>query len=198
MKTGKNWELKFKGSRFTYIEQIQSIIIHYFKKCLINLEKVMEVKNGSASSTYRFGEWNFRYTSDPSRRVYSRLRYSPQTFFDGTRIDIEATIGLRATSSVAAEAAFLRSDVELPGGAFVADLALLRFDLALSPRMTLRTLSQYNSSTSGVSTSVRFNWIYSPGSDIYVAYDELRMDVPGVPWLRNRQLAVKMTYLVSR
>ena len=55
-----------------------------------------------------------------------------------------------------------------------------------------------------VSTSVRFNWIYSPGSDIYIAYDELRLTTPGVngfyetPWLRNRQLAVKMTYLFSR
>lgn len=64
--------------------------------------------------------------------------------------------------------------------------------------MTLRTLSQYNSSTDEISTSVRFNWIYRPGSDIYIAYDALSMDVPGVPWLRNRQLEVKMTYLVSR
>ena len=28
--------------------------------------------------------------------------------------------------------------------------------------------------------------------------DEFRQDVPGVPWLQNRQLAVKMTYLISR
>ena len=64
----------------------------------------------------------------------------------------------------------------LPGGAFVADLASLRVDFTISPRMTLRTLSQYNSTTSELSHSVRFNWIYSPGSDIYVAYDELRLD----------------------
>ena len=79
--------------------------------------------------------------------------------------------------------------------------------LAPSPEMTLRTLSQYNSTTNEISTSVRFNWIYSPGSDIYVVYDELRMDTnqfmfdPHVrqsPWLSNRQLAIKMTYLWSR
>jgi hypothetical protein len=64
--------------------------------------------------------------------------------------------------------------------------------------MTLRTLTQYNSATDSVSTSIRFNWIYFPGSDLYVAYDELRADLPGVPWLRNRQLAVKVTYLLSR
>ena len=76
--------------------------------------------------------------------------------------------------------------------------------------MTLRTLTQYNSTAGELSTSVRFNWIYSPGSDIYIAYDEMRLYdqmwqyTPGIyrhydaPWLRNRQLAVKMTYLFSR
>ena len=147
---------------------------------------------------YRFGEGILRYNSDPSQRVYQRLEYSPQTFFDGDRTDWSATLGVRATSRVAAEAQFERSNVTLPWGAFVADLGSLRFDLALSPEMTLRTLSQYNSTTDSVSTSVRLNWIYSPGSDVYIAYDELRVDMPGVPWLQNRQLAVKMTYLLSR
>ena len=150
------------------------------------------------AGTYRFGEWSFSYRSDPSRRLYQRLRYSPQTFFDGTRTDWNAALGVRATSSFAAEGQFQRSTVDGPWGAFVADLVMLRFDLALSPEMTLRTLSQYNSSTDSVSTSVRFNWIYSPGSDLYVAYDELRVDIPGVPWLSDRQLAIKMTYLFSR
>ena len=150
------------------------------------------------AGTYRFGQPSVWYSSDPSRRLYGRLRYTPQTFFDGTRTDTSVSLGVRATSRIAAEGSFSRSDVELPWGTFVADLASLRFDLALSPRMTLRTLSQYNSTTDSVSTSVRFNWIYSPGSDIYIAYDELRTDLPGVPWLQNRQLAIKMTYLLSR
>jgi hypothetical protein len=75
--------------------------------------------------------------------------------------------------------------------------------------MTLRSLTQYNSTTDSISTSVRFNWIYSPGSDIYIAYDELRQDdfltlnpalrhAGSVPWIQNRQLAIKMTYLLSR
>ena len=83
------------------------------------------------------------YNTDPSWRLYAQTRYSPQTFFGGTRTDMRVTLGLRATSRIAAEAQFNRSDVELPDGTFVADLASLRFDLALSPEMTLRTLSQY-------------------------------------------------------
>ena len=51
--------------------------------------------------TYRFGEWSVSYRSDPSRRFYQQLRYSPQTFFDGTRTDWSATLGLRATARIA-------------------------------------------------------------------------------------------------
>ena len=161
------------------------------------------------AGTYRFGEWRFMYTSDPSKRIFGRASYAPQTFFDGDRTDYSASAGVRITDSIAAEGRFSRSDVTLPGGAFIADLASMTFDLALSPEMTLRTLTQYNSTTDAISTSVRFNWIYRPGSDIYIAYDEMRADDMllfdpllrnrgRVPWVQNRQLAIKMTYLLSR
>ena len=156
------------------------------------------------AGTYRFGQWTFRYRSDPSRRLYGEAGYDPQTFFGGTRTDVTSVLGVRITNSIAAEGRMTRSEVDLPGGAFIADLASVTFDLALSPEMTVRTLSQYSSATDEISTSVRFNWIYSPGSDIYIAYDELRLDPLSVnslreaPWLQNRQLAIKMTYLLSR
>ena len=178
------------GSNFTAI----------FNREFERLDLPFEIRSGVTipAGTYRFNTPSLSYNTDPSRRVYSRVRYSPQTFFDGTRTDYRGTLGVRPTDRVAAEATFSRSDVDLPWGTFVADLGSLRFDLALSPEMTLRTLTQYNSTTDSVSTSVRFNWIYFPGSDLYIAYDELRADIPGLPQLQNRQLAVKMTYLLSR
>ena len=147
---------------------------------------------------YRFGEWRFMFTSDPSRRFYSSVSYSPQTFFDGTRTDVSASLGVRLTTQFAAEGGYQRNDVDLPWGVFSVDLGTVRLDYALSPRMTLRSLSQYNSSTEQVSTSVRFNFIYRPGSDIYVVYDEVRRDPTGLATFRDRQLLLKFTYLLSR
>ena len=51
------------------------------------------------AGTYRFGQWMFRYQSDPSRRIYGQVNYSPQTFFDGDRTDYRGTIGIRITRS---------------------------------------------------------------------------------------------------
>ncbi|MGE0449631.1 MAG: DUF5916 domain-containing protein [Vicinamibacterales bacterium] len=148
--------------------------------------------------TYRFDEVQMVFNSNPARRFYERMTVSPQTFYGGTRLDVNAAAGLRAGSRTAVEYALTRSDVDLPVGAFVVNLHVLRFDYAISPAMTIRTISQYNSLTRQLSTSVRYNFIYRPGSDLFVAYDELQANAYGLPQIRNRQLVVKTTFLVSR
>jgi hypothetical protein len=150
------------------------------------------------SGVYRFYDWNFTFNTNPARRFYERFTYAPQTFYDGTRHDVDAAIGVRATSRASAEFAITRNDVDLPWGAFVVNLGILRFDYTLSPTMAIRSLSQYNSSTRQFSTSIRYNFIFRPGSDLYVVYDGLQGGLPGRPELRNQQLVIKMTYLVSR
>jgi len=147
---------------------------------------------------YRFHQWNFVFNSNPSRRFYALTTFSPQTFYDGRRKDTELTLGVRATNRASAELSVQRNDVDLPWGAFVVNLGILRFDYALSPRMTIRSLSQYNSLTRQLSTSMRYNFIYRPGSDLYVVYDEFQGNTRGLPEVRNRQLVVKFTYLLSR
>lgn len=152
--------------------------------------------------SYRFGEWTFSFSSDPSRRISYELRYSPQTFYDGDRTDMSASADVRVTDQIAAGASFSRNDVSLPAGEFTADLASLRLDMAFTPEISLRTLTQYNSSTEQWSSSARFRWIYRPGSDLYVVYDEMRRNqaIPDSPFteeFRDHQLIVKMTYLVS-
>ena len=79
-------------------------------------------------------------------------------------------------------------------------LASLRVDYAFSPTLSLRTLTQYNSSRDQWSTSARFRYIYRPGSDLYIVYDEARRDINGIPVaqeFRDRRLIIKATYLLS-
>jgi hypothetical protein len=171
-----------------------------FNRWLDRLDEPFRIQTNITvpAGVYRFHEWSLSYSSNPSRRFYQRVSYSPQTFYDGTRHDADVTLGLRASSRASAELAYSRNDVELPWGAFIVNLGIVRLDYALSPRMTVRSLSQYNSSTRQLSTSVRYNFIYRPGSDIYVVYDELQGHTTGRPEVRNRQFVVKMTYLMSR
>ena len=151
-----------------------------------------------APGDYSYGEWRFSFDSNPSRRAYYGAMYSPQDFFDGTRKDAMLKMGLRLSSQLSTEAQYNRNDIDLPGGAFVINLASIRIDYALSPTMTLRSLTQYNSSTDQFSTSARFRYTYRPGSDVYVVYDELRRDPTGLTEYRDRRLLLKVAHLLSR
>jgi hypothetical protein len=53
--------------------------------------------------------------------------------------------------NLSSEPQLSRNDVKLPYGDFLANLAILRVDFAISPRATIRSLTQYDSLTSASS-----------------------------------------------
>ena len=150
--------------------------------------------------TYRMNEWTFTYNTSPGRRLYQRFSFSPNEFYDGTRRQTQWAVGARATSQLSAEVQYNRNDVKLPWGDFLINLTTLRVDYTFSPRMTIRSLTQYNSATNEVSNNVRFNLIHRPGSDLYVVYNELRQTGLASDLFapRDRQLVVKVNYLLQR
>lgn len=150
--------------------------------------------------TYKFDELTLTYNTNPARRFYERFSYNPMEFYGGTKQTISGAIGVRGSSHLSSELQFSRNDVQLPWGDFLANLAILRVDYAVSPRATVRSLTQYNSLTREVTNSVRFNFIYRPGSDIYVVYNDLQQTgMPqGLFTPSDRQLVVKMNYLLTR
>ena len=149
---------------------------------------------------YRFNEVSFSYSTNPARRFYERLTYSPQQFYGGTLQEVNAAVGFRASSQLATELQYRYNDGTLPYGRFRADLGILRVDYAMSPRMTLGSLTQYNSSTHEVTNSIRFNFIYRPGSDLYVVYNDLNTTglQLGAFAPSDRQFVVKFNYLLAR
>ena len=66
--------------------------------------------------------------------------------------------------------------------------------------MTIRSLTQYNTSTHEISNNVRFNLIHRPGSDLFVVYNDLQQT--GLPAdifpQKDRQLVVKVNYLIQK
>ena len=150
--------------------------------------------------TYKFDELQLTYNTNPARRFYERFTYQPMEFYGGTKKTVTGAVGVRASSHLSSELQFSRNDVDLPYGAFLANLAILRVDYAASPRVTVRSLTQYNSLTHEVTNSIRFNFIYRPGSDLYVVYNDLQQTgLPhGLFTPSDRQLVVKLNYLLAR
>jgi hypothetical protein len=152
------------------------------------------------TGTYRMNEWTLTYNTSPGRRVYSRLGFSPHEFYDGTRRQSTAALGARATSRLSAELQYNRNDVDMPWGSFLINLTTLRVDYTFSPKMTIRSLTQYNSATHEISNNIRYNFIHRPGSDLYVVYNELRHTGLATDLFaqKDRQLVVKLNFLLQR
>jgi hypothetical protein len=97
-----------------------------------------------------------------------------------------------------------RASDELDGllgrGDFLVNLATLRVDYTFSPKMTIRSLTQYNTSTNEISNNIRFNLIHHAGSDLYVVYNDLSQT--GLPadifGRKDLQFVVTATYLLQR
>jgi hypothetical protein len=152
------------------------------------------------AGAYNMDEWVFTYNTSPGKRFYSRLSFSPNDFYGGNKNTTTAAGGIRATSQFSAELQYNRNDVDMPWGKFLVNLTTLRVDYTFSPRMTIRSLTQYNSSTHEISNNIRYNFIHRPGSDLYIVYNELRQT--GLPAdifaQKDRQLVLKVNYLLQR
>jgi hypothetical protein len=165
------------------------------------LDKPFSVQGISIpAGEYNFYDARIGFNSNPSQRVSYGITYRPQGFYGGNRKDLSLNLGSRITSRFSTAVQYTRNDVDLPAGDFVTQLASLRVDYAFSPTLSLRTLTQYNSSRDQWSTSARFRYIYRPGSDLYIVYDEVRRDINGIPVaqeFQDRRLIIKATYLLS-
>ena len=62
----------------------------------------------------------------------------------------------------------------LPVVRSVTDLVVSRVYYTFTPRMFVSALIQYNSSSDTISTNLRLQWEYSPGSELFVVYSEDR------------------------
>jgi hypothetical protein len=188
----------FFGVRFENGARLALTLNRWFER----LDDPDQLGNGVEvpAGAYRFKDFRVSYNSNPARRVYGAVSGASQGFFDGTRTDMGARMGLRLTDQFSAESAYSRNDIDLPvpDGAFVASVGSFRIDYAASPSMSLRTLTQYNSLTDQWSTAARFRYTYMPGSDLYIVYDEVRRDGSGFTVIQDRQLILKATYLFSR
>ena len=88
-----------------------------------------------------------------------------------------------------------RSWVNIPNGAFRADLLSSRVSLAFTTQLFLNALVQYNSFDRNVSSNVRFQYIFRPGSDIYLVFNDERGDFTSLSTPQARGVRLKVAYL---
>jgi len=108
---------------------------------------------------------------------------------------LTGTFTLQPTANLSMALGYARNIVSVPDGEFTADIGSARLGIALSTRLTVNALLQYNSLDNEVSANVRLNFIHRPGSDLFVVFNERRGSATSTWDLAERVGLVKVTYV---
>ena len=119
-------------------------------------------------------------------------------FYGGTRVGFGYTGGrVNLTPQVYFEPGLSVNRVELPVGRFTTTLLTTRGTFTVTPMMFVSGLMQYNSSNHSVGANVRLRWEYTPGSELFVVYNEGRDTLlSGASSVQNRAVIVKVNRLL--
>jgi hypothetical protein len=123
-----------------------------------------------------------------SRGTYGR-------YYDGTLFTANGTLTANAGRHLSFAVGYTYNNVDTPHGGFRADIGTWRISYAFSTRLFVNALIQYNSLDNKVSANVRLNFIHTPGSDLFIVFNELRGTERSLWDFQARGAVVKITYL---
>ena len=160
------------------------------------------------AGAYDFDEVEVGYQLGRQHRLAGRLWVQHGGFFGGTKTSVNFGFGqgffgtrLEISPQLSFEPTISFNQIDIPavGPAFTTGLFSTRAIYAFNPLMFFSGLVQYNSAADAVSMNLRLRWEYSPGSELFVVYNEERYDTmlrpQRFPQLQNRALIVKINRL---
>jgi len=139
------------------------------------------------------------YDFGSQRKLSGRVSLRRGSFYDGQRTTVSLSQGrIEILPQLSIEPSISANWVDLPEGAFNANVFSTRINYSFTPRTFLSGLVQYSSSDQVFSTNLRFRWEFAPGSELFVVYtDERNTDVfDRFPELVNRGFVVKINRLL--
>jgi len=147
---------------------------------------------GAASSATRTAISGIRWATAPvSVELFSVFG----GFFGGDPAQVVPRVSLRVGETFNTQIAWERSDVNLPGGAFVTNLARLRVNYSFTTRMFVQALVQYNDSADLWSSNIRFAVLSDANTGFFIVYNETEGIGAFIPPGAGRSLTLKYSYL---
>jgi hypothetical protein len=145
------------------------------------------------------GDYNFIDTfgeaeTSGKRAFVGRLRVGGGDFYNGSRQYVRLAPSWRPSSLLSFETVYELNDVKLPQGDFTTHVVNARMNLNFSNRWLTTTLAQYDSASRRNVLYVRLNYIYRPGDDLFIVYNQSRLAGGGSRNQPDRSLMVKLTY----
>jgi hypothetical protein len=148
------------------------------------------------AGTYDHEELALVYFTDRSQPVSFSLNFVAGGRFGGDRVVVKPSLNVRYGDTFSSELSIDYNDFDLPvpGGDFTANLASLRFSYSFTPKILLQALVQYNDVDEVLGTNLRFSWLRTANSGLYLVYNEIdEQGVGGLP--TGREFIIKYSHI---
>jgi hypothetical protein len=113
-----------------------------------------------------------RYNSDRRKWWYGRVQWDLGRFMTGTQSSPTFQVILRDGGKLAVDTTWNYREIDLPQGSFHTNLGNMRVTYNFSPSVFVQSLLQYNDRTDRWSTNLRFHWLETAGTGLFVVYND--------------------------
>jgi len=146
--------------------------------------------------TYDHEELQLIYFTNQSKPVHFGVDFVTGGRFGGDRVSIGPSLNVRVGETFRSEFWFdyNKFDLPVPNGNFTANLAGVRLSYSFTPKILLQALIQYNDVDEILGTNIRFSWLRSANSGLYLVYNEVdERSIGALP--TGREFIVKYSHI---
>jgi hypothetical protein len=112
-----------------------------------------------------------RFNTDRRKWIYGRVQWDAGRFLTGTQSSPTFQVILRDSGRFALDTTWSYRAIDLPEGDFHTNLGNMRVTYNFSPSVFVQSLLQYNDRTDRWSTNLRFHWLQTAGTGLFVVYN---------------------------
>jgi hypothetical protein len=156
-----------------------------------------EIKPGVVipAGDYTWDTMSVTYRASSSRRLSGLVQFVVLSdYYDGKALDLKLNPTWKLSTRVSLTADYRIVDASLPYGDFTDHTLNARANYSFNNQWLTSTILQYDHTTSFFGFNFRLNYIYRPGSDLFLIYNETRQVGGARDGEKDRSLQSKLTY----
>jgi len=165
-----------------------------------------EVRDGYLIPMANYAQWRYSasFRSDPSRRISGMVYTGFGDYFTGSNWSLNTSANITLIPKTRFELSYRHNTVSLPRGDFDTNTYGIRAFYFFSTELYVKAYMQLNDDRLAYDgrektvANIMLRWIYSPGSNFFLVYNDGRLRGPGSDDILNRALMAKATFFWRR
>jgi hypothetical protein len=114
------------------------------------------------------------FNTNRSAAVSFNARFTAGAFLSGNRWNTSGGVTVRSGAKFTSSVSLDYNDVNLLEGDFETILASLNLGYFFTPRIYLQALVQYSDQIDRLSANVRFGWLNTAGTGLFIVYNDIQ------------------------